>query len=76
MDSDEAEQRGFNFLHNLAFSHRKDALEVSQGNKPPEDTDLKVKVKLRKQSYMEDDLKTRRKEKLVSVFALSDQEFK
>ena len=35
-ESLEAEQRGFNFLHLLAFSHRNDAEEISNKNKPPE----------------------------------------
>ena len=35
-ESLEAEQRGYQFLHELAFSHRKDALEISNKNKPPD----------------------------------------
>ena len=76
-DSLEAEQRGFNFLHMLAHSHRNDALEVSQKNKPPEDTGFKIKVKLKGVSHLENgSSKTRKKEKLTAVFALSDTEFK
>ena len=35
-ESLEAERRGYQFLHELAFSHRNDALEISNNNKPPE----------------------------------------
>lgn len=63
-ESLQAELRGFDFLHKLAFSHRIDALEVSELNKPPEDATPKVQVKKRGQSYLEQDMKTRKKEKL------------
>ena len=35
-ESLEAEQRGYQFLHELAFSHRNDALEISEYNRPPD----------------------------------------
>ena len=35
-ESLEAEQRGFDFLHMLAFSHRIDAEDISNRNKPSE----------------------------------------
>ena len=36
-ESLEAEQRGFNFLHNLAFGLRSDAAEIANMNKPQEE---------------------------------------
>lgn len=75
----EAEQKGFDFLHNLAFAHRKDALEISNLNKPPEGSTPKkqsAKNRVRGQSFMEKDMKTRKKEKICTVFALDAEEFK
>ena len=72
----EAERRGFDFLHNLAFSHRNDAEEISLLNKPPEGPPPKVKTKVPGESYLMADKKTRLKENLTAVFALSDEEYK
>ena len=79
-ESLEAETRGFNFLHKLAFSHRNDAEEISYLNKPPEDAPPIIQklpqTKTRGLSFLQADLKTRKKETLTSVFALSEIEFK
>ena len=79
-ESDEAETRAFNFLHLLAFAHRNDAEDIINKNKPPEDLTPNKKVsamnKVRGASFMEKDLKTRKKENIRVVFALSDLEFK
>ena len=65
-ESLEAEARGFNYLHLLAFSHRNDAEEISIRNKPPDGaapkkTDKKDRV--RGSSYLAEDRKTRKKER-------------
>lgn len=80
-ESLEAEARGFNFLHLLAFSHRNDAEEIGNSNKPPEGfvpppKAVSKKNKVRGASFMESDLKTRKKEELRCVFAFSETEFK
>ena len=81
-ESLEAEARGFNFLHLLAFSHRNDAEEIGNINKPPEDfvpppsKAVSKKNRVRGASFMESNLKTRKKEELRCVFAFSDTEFK
>lgn len=79
-ESLEAEQRGFNFLHLLAFSLRNDAEEMSNANKPPEGATASGRKmasakRVRGKSFMQEDMKSRKKEKLTAVFAFSDQEF-
>ena len=77
----EAETRGFNFLHLLAFSHRNDAEQISNKNKPQDGTSMasrgqSAKKRRRGESYLEADMTTRKKERLCTVFSLSDTEYK
>lgn len=72
----EAERRGFDYLQALALKYRKDAEEISLLNKPPDGAPPRVKTNVRGESYLLGDRKTRKKEKLTSVFALSEAEYK
>lgn len=79
-ESLEAEQRGLNHLHLLAFSLRNDADEISKANQkldagPSVGRAQAAKLRVRGQSFLEKDMRTRKKEILTSVFALSDKEY-
>lgn len=80
-ESIEAEARGYNFLHLLAFSHRNDAEQVAYLNNPPEDAPLFLRKnaknsRARGQSFLKADMRTRKTEKLTQVFSFSAQEFR
>ena len=67
-------------MHFLAHSLRNDAEAISEANQridagPSVGRAQAAKLRVRGQSFLEKDMKTRKKEILTSVFALSDEEY-